>query len=234
MKRNKSKVLMLSLSVFLLATAANAEEKAMEVSSDKDKLSYTIGIDIARSLAAVKDEVDLDKVILGVKDRFNGIAPKVSEEEMLGIMQEFAKKMQAKMMEEMKNIAETNTIEGENFLKENKEKEGVVTTDSGLQYMVEKEGEGKKPAATDKVTVHYRGTTINGEEFDSSYKRGQPASFPVTGVIPGWTEALQLMSVGSKYKLFIPSALAYGERGSGGAIGPNAVLVFEVELLGIE
>ena len=128
---------------------------------------------------------------------------------------------------------ETNTVEGAAFLEANKMQDGVMTTASGLQYMVIEKGDGPKPSASDRVTVHYRGTLIDGSEFDSSYSRGQPATFPVSGVIPGWVEGLQLMNVGGKYKFFIPSELAYGERGAGQRIGPNAVLIFEVELLEI-
>jgi FKBP-type peptidyl-prolyl cis-trans isomerase len=133
----------------------------------------------------------------------------------------------------MKLVGEKNKKEGEAFLTENKKKEGVKTLASGLQYKVLKEGSGKMPKATDKVTTHYQGTLIDGTEFDSSYKRGEPASFLVNGVIPAWTEALQLMKVGSKWQLFVPSKLGYGERGMGPKIGPNAVLVFTVELLSI-
>ena len=131
-------------------------------------------------------------------------------------------------------LAEKNMEEGEKFLSENKKKKGIVTTKSGLQYIVLSEGNGARPKATDKVKVHYKGTLIDGTEFDSSYKRGEPAVFQVKGVIPGWTEALQLMKVGSKYNLFIPSNLAYGQRGAGSKIGPNVTLIFEVELLSIE
>jgi FKBP-type peptidyl-prolyl cis-trans isomerase FklB len=145
-------------------------------------------------------------------------------------MMAFQKEVMAKQAE----VAKKNKAEGEAFLAENKKKEGVKTTPSGLQYKVIKPGKGKKPKSSDTVTVNYRGTLIDGTEFDSSYKRGQPATFQVSGVIPGWTEALQLMEEGAKWQLFIPSNLAYGERGAGGVIGPNATLIFEVELISIQ
>ena len=146
----------------------------------------------------------------------------------------FAMKMQKEQMQKMEALAKENKKQGEVFLAENKKKKNVTTTKSGLQYIVLRKGKGKKPKATEQVKVHYKGTLIDGTEFDSSYKRREPVTFPVNRVIPGWSEALQLMNVGSKYQLFIPSNLAYGERGGGPQIGPNATLIFEVELLSIE
>ncbi|MCJ7833279.1 MAG: FKBP-type peptidyl-prolyl cis-trans isomerase, partial [Deltaproteobacteria bacterium] len=169
----------------------------------------------------------------GFKDALSGAKPLLSEEEMRTVMTAFQKEISEKQAEKTKVLGEKNKKEGETFLAENKKKEGVKILTSGLQYKVVKEGTGKKPKATDKVTTHYQGTLIDGTEFDSSYKRGEPAAFPVNGVIPGWTEALQLMKVGSKWQLFVPSKLAYGERGAGPKIGPNAVLIFTVELLSI-
>jgi FKBP-type peptidyl-prolyl cis-trans isomerase FklB len=148
-------------------------------------------------------------------------------------MTAFQKEMMAKREQAGKEAGAKNKVEGEAFLAENGKKEGVVTLPDGLQYKILKEGDGAKPKATDTVTVHYRGTLISGTEFDSSYKRKEPVSFPVNGVIAGWTEALQLMKVGSKWQLFIPSTLAYGERGAGPDLGPNATLIFEVELISI-
>jgi len=141
---------------------------------------------------------------------------------------------QKDMMAKQQEVAKKNKKEGEVFLDENKKKEGVKTLASGLQYKVLKEGTGKKPKLNDAVTVNYRGTLIDGTEFDSSYRRGQPASFPVSGVIPGWTEALPLMGEGAKWQLFVPSNLAYGERGAGAMIGPNATLIFEIELISVQ
>jgi FKBP-type peptidyl-prolyl cis-trans isomerase FklB len=149
-------------------------------------------------------------------------------------MAAFQKEMMAKQQELAKKLGEKNKKEGEAFLSENRKKEGIKALPSGLQYKVVKAGTGKKPKSTDTVTTHYRGTLIDGTEFDSSYRRGQPASFPVSGVIAGWTEALQLMEEGAKWQLFIPPNLAYGERGAGSQIGPNATLIFEIELISIQ
>ncbi len=235
----KIKILPVALLSFILLSISTGsvlaeEKKADELKSEKDKLSYAIGANIAQSIASIKEEIDFDKVVKGISDQFHGKALLLSEQETISILSDFSAKMQKKMMEESQVAAQKNTTEGAAYLKENKEKKGVVTTESGLQYTVVKKGDGPVPTATDTVKVHYKGTTIDGSEFDSSYKRGEPAVFPVTGVIKGWTEALTLMTVGSTYKLVIPSDLAYGAQGAGAKIGPNSVLVFDVELLGIE
>jgi FKBP-type peptidyl-prolyl cis-trans isomerase FklB len=224
-----------------------AEPKAKKtgLKTAKDKLSYAIGLNagmnMKRSLETQSIDVDPKIVAKGISDAFLGAKPLLAEQEMKEILTAFQKdleakrqEMMAKQQEKMKELGEKNKKEGEAFLAENKKKEGVKTTASGLQYKVITEGTGKAPAATDTVTVNYKGTLIDGTEFDSSYKRGQPATFPVSGVIKGWTEALQLMKEGSKWQLFIPAELAYGERGAGAQIGPNAVLIFEVELLSIK
>jgi FKBP-type peptidyl-prolyl cis-trans isomerase FklB len=158
----------------------------------------------------------------------------MTEQEIKETVTALQKDLQVKQQEQVKVLAEKNKKEGEAFLAGNKKKQGVITMPSGLQYKIMTDGKGKSPKATDMVTVNYKGTLIDGTEFDSSYKRGQPATFNVNGVIPGWTEALQLMKEGSKWQLFVPSNLAYGERGAGGPIGPNAVLIFEVELISIK
>lgn len=181
----------------------------------------------------MKDDIRLDALIAGMEDRFHERSLRVDQEESKEIMRAFSAKVQKKREEQDALAARDNREAGEAFLAENKKKDDVVTTESGLQYVVLTKGDGPVPAATDRVTVHYKGTTIDGTEFDSSYRRNEPASFPVNGVIKGWTEALQLMNVGSRYRLFIPSELAYGQRGAGGDIGPNEVLIFEVELLDI-
>ena len=183
-----------------------------------------------------KQSVPVDANILarGVKDALAGGTTLLTDEEAQAAIMEVQKQMQAKQQEKLKEAGDANKKEGEAFLAANKGKEGVVTLPSGLQYKILKEGAGPKPTASDSVVCNYRGTLINGAEFDSSYKRGQPATFPVSGVIKGWTEALQLMAVGSKWQLFIPSELAYGERGAGADIGPSSTLIFEVELLSIE
>jgi FKBP-type peptidyl-prolyl cis-trans isomerase FklB len=202
--------------------------------SQKEKISYTLGTDVAKSLKQLGVEVDTDIFIKGVKDTLTGAKPLLTEEEMRTVMTTFKQEMTAKQAEKMKALGEKNKKEGEAFLAENKKKPGVKTTASGLQYKVIKEGTGKTPKKTDKVNCNYQGTLIDGTEFDSSYKRGQPATFPVDGVIPGWTEALQMMKVGSKWQLFVPAKLGYGERTAGPLIGPNAVLIFTVELLSIQ
>jgi len=197
---------------------------------DKDesmKLSYMVGMDVGKSLKQMPSKVDIDVVATGMTSAYAGKADVYTEAEVMAFKQDYFKRMQKKEGDE-------NVAKGKAFLEENKKKAGVKVTASGLQYEVVKQGNGATPKATDTVKVHYKGTLIDGTEFDSSYKRGQPATFPVNGVIKGWTEALQLMKVGDTFKLVIPSELAYGERGAGGMIGPNSVLVFDVELLAIE
>ena len=226
--------LVIIMCMALAASPVFAAEKS-ELKTQKDKVSYAIGLDIGTGLK--KNEVDVDADILAkaIKDTLAGKKPLMTEEEVKTTMTEFQKDLQAKQQERTKAQSEKNKKEGEDFLAKNKSKEGVKTLPSGLQYKVITEGKGKTPKATDTVTVQYRGTLIDGTEFDSSYKRGQPATFPVGGVIKGWTEALQLMKEGSKWQLFIPSDLAYGPNGTqGGPIGPNAVLIFEVELVSIK
>tara|TARA_B100001540_G_C15704146_1_gene595293 strand:- start:45 stop:644 length:600 start_codon:yes stop_codon:yes gene_type:complete len=194
---------------------------------EKEKLSYCLGANIGMSLQS-QGLTELDAKIFAeaINDVVSNSELKINSEEINSYLQEYFGKLQA----EQQKVA---VAEGEKFLKNNSSKDGVVTLDSGLQYKVLKEGSGEKPKATDTVTTHYHGTLISGEVFDSSVERSEPASFPVNGVIPGWVEALQLMPVGSKWKLFVPSHLAYGERGAGQKIGPNTTLIFEVELLSI-
>ncbi|MCJ7746496.1 MAG: FKBP-type peptidyl-prolyl cis-trans isomerase [Desulfobacterales bacterium] len=222
--------LIVILGILFLVSQVNAQENLV-LKNQKDKISYIIGMDIGTNLK--KQSIDIDSNILakGVKDALAGTKPLLTEQEIQETMVAFQKEMMAKQAE----VAKKNKAEGEVFLTENKKKEGVKTLLSGLQYKVIKAGTGKKPKSTDTVTAHYRGTLINGTEFDSSYKRGQPATFPVSGgMIPGWTEALQLMEEGAKWQLFIPSNLAYGEKGAGRDIGPNATLIFEIELVSIQ
>ncbi|MBI3811221.1 MAG: FKBP-type peptidyl-prolyl cis-trans isomerase [Nitrospirae bacterium] len=217
----------------LLAASVHAADTAA-LKTQKDKVSYSIGMDIGKNLKKQSIEVDTDLLARGIKDAIAEGKTLLTDEEVKTVMTTFQKEMQAKTAARAKEVGDKNMKEGETFLAENKKKEGVVTLPSGLQYKIITTGNGKKPKATDTVTTQYRGTLIDGTEFDSSYKRGQPASFLVKGVIPGWTEALQLMPVGSKWQLFIPSGLAYGPRGAGQTIGPNASLIFEVELLSIQ
>ncbi len=226
----------LSLVLIFLASQIGAQE-ASPLKDQKDKVSYSIGVEIGKNLKNLKGQsVDLnqDLVLQGVKDAFSGGKALMSDEEMKETMNGFQKEMIAKQQEAFKKLGEKNKDEGEAFLAENKKKEGVITLASGLQYKVITPGSDKKPKATDTVKVHYKGTLINGTEFDSSYRRGEPASFPVNAVIRGWTEALQLMGEGAKWQVFIPSNLGYGERGAGGQIGPNATLIFEIELISIQ
>ena len=197
----------------------------------KDKVSYSIGLDIGTTLKRQLIDVNESLLDQGIKDGLSGGKPLLTDEQVKEVMSTFQKDMMAKQAAARKATGEKNAEEGKKFLEENKKKEGVKTTASGLQYKVLKEGSGASPKETDTVKVNYRGTLINGTEFDSSYKRGQAATFPVNRVIKGWTEGLQLMKPGSKYQFFVPSDLAYGERGAGSDIGPNAVLMFDVELL---
>ncbi len=205
-----------------------------KLNSEKDKASYTIGIQMGMQLSQQKDDIDMDKVIAGFKDAFTGKQPQLTMDEMRQVMTNFQQNIQARHQAKMKALADKNAKEGAEFLAANKKKKGVKTLASGLQYKVLKSGKGPSPTASDTVVTHYRGNLIDGKVFDSSYKRGQPATFPVSGVIKGWTEALQKMKVGDKWQLFIPSELAYGANGAGQMIGPNAVLIFEIELLEIK
>lgn len=215
------------------ATTPAASGTDASLQTDAQKFGYAIGVDLGKSLQPVKDDTDLASLKAGLDDAFAGTAPKMDDAAREEIKNTVAKKMQERQLKDREDQAEKNKTEGAKFLEENGKREGVKTTASGLQYEVETEGKGPHPKATDTVTVNYAGTLINGEEFDSSYKRGQPVSFPLNNVIPGWTEGVQLMTPGSKYKFYIPSDLGYGERGAGVKIGPNQVLVFEVELLSI-
>jgi len=207
-------------------TMSGSASEKVELKTDQQKNGYSVGYDIGRSLQRQLADVDAESMARGLKDAMGGVAPALPDQE---IQQRFATVRQ----ESAKKIVEKNKKDGEAFLAKNKGEKGVKTTASGLQYKVITAGKGKQPTAEDTVTVNYRGTLIDGTEFDSSYKRNQPATFPVKGVIAGWTEALPLMKEGSKWMLYIPANLAYGERGAGNMIGPNSTLIFEVELLSI-
>ncbi|TNF37532.1 MAG: FKBP-type peptidyl-prolyl cis-trans isomerase [Gammaproteobacteria bacterium] len=204
------------------------------LNNQKDKQSYAIGVNLGMQLSQQKEEINLDNVIMGLKDVFSGQQPKMTMEEMQQTMMTFQQTLQEKQQARMQALADTNAKEGKEFLAANKKKEGVKTLPSGLQYKVLQSGKGESPKVTDTVVTHYRGSLIDGRVFDSSYQRGEPATFPVNGVIKGWTEALQKMKVGDKWQLFIPAELGYGEHGAGQMIGPNAVLIFEIELLEIK
>lgn len=228
---NKS---ILFTAALLVANLPGSAQDAPELKDPKQKVSYSMGANIGTSWKRQEIEVDLDAVIRGLKDSLGGKPLALSDQEMRQVMSAFQTEMRTKQMEKRRVSGEKNKTEGAAFLAENKKKEGVITLPSGLQYKVIKAGTGPKPTSADTVTAHYRGTLIDGTEFDSSYKRGEPTAFGVTGVIKGWTEALQLMNTGSKWQLFIPSELAYGENGAGPQIGPNATLIFEVELVSIK
>jgi FKBP-type peptidyl-prolyl cis-trans isomerase FklB len=225
--------LLICLAAVLVASIGLAQDKT-QLKDQKDKASYSIGHDIGTTFKKQNVELNLDALFAGVKDAVAGKEPVLSKEERDATLQAFQKELIEKQAAASKEAAAKNAAAGEKFLAENKTKEGVKTTASGLQYKVLKEGTGPMPKETDTVVTNYKGTLLDGTEFDSSYKRNEPASFPVNRVIKGWTEALQLMKTGSKYQLFIPSNLAYAERGAGRDIGPNSTLIFEVELISIK
>jgi len=209
-------------------------QSVLMLKTQKDKLSYALGMNLGTNLHKQTVEVDTAIVLRGLKDALAAGKTLLTEDEARVALTQLQTEVRNKQQEKMKVAGELNKKESAEFLTANKAKEGVVTLPSGLQYKILTAGTGPKPTATDTVVCNYRGTLISGAEFDSSYKRGQPASFPVNGVIKGWTEALQLMPVGSKWQLFVPSELGYGDRGAGADIGPGATLIFEVELLSIQ
>jgi FKBP-type peptidyl-prolyl cis-trans isomerase FklB len=218
------------------APAAKAQSTNSDIPglpTQKDKTSYAIGLNVGKGLHRESIDVDPNIIMQGLKDGLAGGKTLMTDEQAQATIVELRGQVQAKMQAQAQQDAMTNQKTGDAFLAANKTKPGVVTLPSGLQYKILKEGTGPKPTTSDKVVCNYKGTLIDGKEFDSSYKRGEPATFPVTGVIKGWTEALQLMPVGSKWQLVLPPSLAYGERGAGTDIGPNETLVFEVELLSI-
>jgi FKBP-type peptidyl-prolyl cis-trans isomerase len=217
---------------------ATKSAAAVPLKTRKEKFSYALGMNIgtgySQGLKKQSVEVDWNLLAQGMKDAAAGSKTRLTQEEAQAVLNEVQTEIKKEQQEKTQQAAAANKTEGEAFLAANKSKDGVVTLPSGLQYKILTAGTGPKPTASDSVKCNYRGTLINGTEFDSSYKRGQPATFAVGQVIKAWTEALQLMPVGSKWQLFVPSSLAYGERGAGAEIGPNATLIFEVELLSIE
>jgi FKBP-type peptidyl-prolyl cis-trans isomerase len=215
-------------------STAGKTQTPLALKTQKDKFSYALGMNLGANLHKQSVPVDPNIMARGLKDALAGGKTLLTEEEARAAITDVQNHMREKQQAKMQVAGEANKKEGEAFLADNKSKEGVVALPSGLQYKVLKEGNGPKPTATDSVVCNYRGTLISGTEFDSSTKHGGPATFPVNGVIKGWTEALQLMPVGSKWQLFVPSDLAYAERGAGADIGPNATLIFEVELVSIE
>ena len=214
--------------------APTLKSRPPALTTQKDKFSYALGMNLGTSLHKQSVPVDPDILARGLKDALAGGKMRMTEDEMRAAIMDVQNELRKQQQEKAQQLGEANKKEGEAFLAANKSKDGVVTLPSGLQYKILQAGTGPKPTASDTVVCNYRGTLINGTEFDSSSKHGGPATFPVSGVIKGWTEAVQLMPVGSKWQLFIPGELAYGERGAGGDIGPNATLIFEVELLSIQ
>lgn len=225
----KVSILLLLIGACFITSGCVTEAK---LDTDKKKQSYAVGYFTGKDLAKQSVSFDIKMIQEGIKDAFKD-KPAIAKEDLVDAQQALIATIRENYQKEMESLSLKNAEEGKAFLADNKSKKGVKTTKSGLQYKVITQGKGNKPSTSDKVSVHYRGTLLNGEEFDSSYKRKQPAEFGVTQVIAGWTEALQLMQEGSKYELYIPSDLAYGSRGTQGAIGPNQTLIFEVELLKI-
>ncbi len=224
-------VIALATSVFLVPQAG---QEAGVLKSQKQRLSYALGADLGTQFRKQSVEVDPVSFGKGLSDALSGGKTLMTEEEIRASITALQTELKQRQAQAAKAAADDNRKAGEAFLAENSRKEGVVGLPSGLQYKILKAGDGRKPTSTDVVVCHYRGTLVDGTEFDSSYKRGQPATLRVDGVIRGWTEALQLMPVGSRWQLFIPSSLAYGEAGAGAVIGPNATLIFEVELTSIK
>ena len=202
--------------------------------TEKDKVSYSIGLNIGKSFQQQSIDINVAALMKGVEDAIKGSGQLLTDAEIREVMTTFQKRMMAKKENQDKEKAGKNLTEGKAFLEKNKTRKGVTTLPSGLQYEVMRQGKGAKPTLTDTVMTNYKGTLISGQEFDSSYKRGKPTTFPVNGVIKGWTEALQLMKTGAKWKLYVPSDLAYGPRSTGPTIGPNSTLIFEIELVEIK
>jgi FKBP-type peptidyl-prolyl cis-trans isomerase len=217
----------------MLVSAPASAVQATELTTETQKLSYALGLDLGNYFKTLGEDFDLAIVSQGIDDSYNGKKALMTAEEAQKVQQQFATRQQEKQLQKVTAMTEANKAAAKKFLDENKGKDGVKTTASGLQYKVVKQSKGEKPKATDTVKVHYRGKLLDGTEFDSSYKRNQPAEFGIDQVIPGWTEALQLMEVGSTYELYIPPELAYGDRGAPPVIEPGSMLIFEVELLGV-
>ncbi len=217
-----------------LCMAIPALSPAAQPVSFEEKISYSMGFEVGNYFKGAGGDIQKDFLVKGIEDAYKGATPSMTTEEMQAIQKEFAQKMQAKQQAKMETMKAENMAAGKKYLDENKKKKGVIVTKSGLQYQVLKEGKGDKAKPSDKVKVEYVGTLIDGTEFDSTAKHGEPAEFQVDKVIKGWSEALQLMSPGTKLHLVIPSEQAYGENGAAPKIQPNSVLVFDVELLSIE
>ena len=229
----KQILVIIGAAFFLFNCAQNTDRKDIDISSKTDSVSYSIGIDIGKNLKRQEIEIEPEVLLQGFIDA-QADTSKLTDEEMMAVMMNFQKEMREKQQNKNKIAAEKNLAEAEAFFAENKNKEGVISLESGIQYKVLESGNGKSPKISSTVETHYRGRLLDGSEFDSSFKRGKPASFAVSGVIKGWTEILQLMKEGDKWEVYIPSELAYGERGSAPMIGPNAALIFEMELIKVK
>ena len=221
-------------STLLVACDDSMETEDMSLDTQAERVSYGIALNMGKRMVADNVPLDIDAFTRGLADAASGAEALMTDEEISAEMMAMQEEMQARQQAELDQVANTNLEAGKAYLAENAAKPGIVVTESGLQYEVLEAGSGESPSATSQVEVHYEGRLINGMVFDSSYQRGEPATFGVNQVIPGWTEALQLMSPGAKYQLTIPSDLAYGAGGAGGSIGPNEVLIFDVELLSIQ
>ena len=236
---NKPILLVLVLLLFASQTVASAanNKKKPAVTTPAQRFSYSYGIEVGDRLKNMSIDIDLESLSQAIRDAYTGTELAIPREEAVAIRNEFNKKRNAEMQEKRERLAAANLAASQEFLAKNRHKKGVMATDSGLQYEVLKKGTGPKPAQTDQVLVHYAGTLLDGTEFDNSYKRGKPVAFPMAGaknIITGWTEGMQLMEVGSKYRLFIPPGLGYGGQQAGPVIGPNSLLIFEAEMMGIE
>ncbi len=212
----------------VLSYTVNAAD--LKLTTDKEKLSYALGVQIGQDFKQRKFDINTDTFVVAIKDMLADKKPQLSKAEITAVFQ----KLQKAQMEMQQAASGENSKKGKAFLAKNKNEKGIITLDSGVQYRIITEGKGKRPSASNSVVAHYTGTLINGTVFDSSVERGEPATFPVNGVIKGWQEVLQLMKTGAKWKVFIPPELAYGERGAGADIGPNETLIFEIELLEIK
>jgi len=236
MKLNLKHLIVLAAAVFVTLNApafAQSEKGAEGTDVSNEKVSYVIGYDLFTKVKNNYDDVNVDAFLKGMQDAVEG-TPAMEKKEMENAMAAFKQKLRQKQMEKTQTALKENKAAGAAFMEENKDKEGVKTLDNGIQYIVLKEGTGKSPEKSDKVKCHYKGMTIDGEVFDSSYKRGEPAAFKLDEVIKGWTETIPKMKTGGKWKIFIPADLAYGNQGAGKVIEPGSTLIFEVELLSIE
>lgn len=222
------------LIVLGLSGSQQATQQKTVLKTQKEKVSYSIGLDIGRNFKQQSIDINPDLLTKGIKDALSGATPALTDDEMREVMTTFQTEMMAKMAENSKKAGEKNKKDGEAFLAENKKKQGVVTLPSGLQYKILVDGKGRKPALKDTVTAHYRGTLLDGTEFDSSYKQGEPTTFAVSRMIKGWTEVLPMMRVGSKWQVYVPANLAYGDRAASQEIGPNSTLIFEIELIAVK